>query len=84
MMVYAILKECYNWKANGRNYSEIIEIYDELNKAENRLNRIYQEEINYLKDRNLKLIKDIKRVHSFEIRSTFEDINIFITKKEVI
>ena len=81
MKVYIVYKEYLNWAEN--NGTEIVNVYDSSDNAKKVLEKIYEEEMQYLKEEEYKIVA-IKMSECFaEISTVYGDIKICISCKEV-
>lgn len=81
MKVYVVFREYLNWaETNG---AEIVGVFKELEKAEEKIKKVYEEELMFLQQEEYKIVTEEKGRHYIEISTAYGDVNIYITTKEV-
>lgn len=81
MKVFIVCREYLNWAEN--NGTEVVGVFSMLENAENKFNKTYEEELEYLKEEDYKIVTEKKCRHYAEISTVYGDVNIYIVTKEV-
>lgn len=81
MKVYIVCREYLNWAEN--NGTEVVGVFSMLENAEDKFNKTYEEELEYLKEEDYKIVTEKKCRHYAEISTVYGDVNIYIVIKEV-
>lgn len=81
MKVFIVYREYLNWAEN--NGTQIIGVFSMLENAEKLFNKTYEEEVNFLKEEEYKIVTEKKCRHYAEISTVYGDVNIVIQTKEV-
>ena len=81
MKVYIVCREYLDWAEN--NGTEIIGVFSMLENAEEKIKKVYEEELIFLEQEQYKIVTVKAGRHYAEISTVHGDINIYITTKEV-
>lgn len=83
MVVHIVCREYSNWEEEKVNGTDIINVFDTNQKAEQQVKQIYEKELMLLNEEGYKIVNIDKKEYYAEISTIYGDIDIYIISKEV-